>query len=333
MRVWLQTLAIILILGAIGYTALQVSPWPAALFYRMIMNYGGETAMKGLERHLPIGVAVQHDEHYDLMDDDAYLDVFYPSDIAHTGRSLPTIVWIHGGAWLSGDKEHVANYLRILAGKGYTTIGVGYSLAPGHQYPTPLRQVNTALAYLVKHAATLHVNPSQFLIAGDSAGAQIAAQLATIITVRTYAETVGIVPAIDRSQLRGTILHCGPYDLGSVNFNGGFGHFLRTAMWAYSGSKDFLQLPHLAPFSVLHYVTADFPPTFISAGNGDPLLSQSRALADALFSRGVAVDSLFFPENYQPKLPHEYQFNLDNNAGQLALDRSLAFIQRVIASH
>jgi acetyl esterase len=333
MRIWLRILGTIAILGTIGYTALQVSPWPAALFYRMIMNYGGQTAMQALERHLPAGVAAQHDEHYDPMDADAYLDVFYPGDIKSTARSLPTVVWIHGGAWLSGGKEYIANYLRILADKGYTTVGVGYSLAPGHQYPTPIQQVNTALTYLVKHAARLHVNPSQFILAGDSAGAQIAAQLTTIITARSYAKTVGITPAIERSHLRGTILHCGPYDLEAVNFNGGFGHFLHTAMWAYSGSRDFLQLPQLAPFSVLHYVTPEFPPTFITVGNGDPLLPQSRALADALIGRGVAVDSLFFPESYQPKLPHEYQFNLDNDAGQLALERTLAFIQRVVASH
>ena len=127
------------------------------------------------------------------------------------------------------------------------------------------------------------------------------------------------------------ILYCGPYDLKTVNFDGAFGHFVRTAMWAYSGSKGFLQLSHLAPFSVLHYVTAEFPPTFISAGNGDPLLPQSRALADALTIQGVAVDSLFSLD-YNPGLPHEYQFNLDSDAGQLALDRSLAFIKRVVAA-
>lgn len=333
MRLGLRILGTIVILGAIVYMTLQVSPWPAALFYRMIMNHGGETAMQALERHLPVDVAGQHDKHYDPMDNDAYLDVFYPADAVNTGRSLPTIVWIHGGAWLSGGKEYVANYLRILASEGYTTIGVGYSLAPGHQYPMPLRQVNAALAYLVKHAAQLHVTPTKFILAGDSAGAQIAAQLANMISVRSYAETVGIKPAINQSQLRGVILYCGPYDLNTVNFDGGFGHFVRTTMWAYSGSKNFLQLSYLAPFSVLNYVTAEFPPTFISAGNGDPLLPQSRELANSLLSKGVAVDRLFFPENYEPKLPHEYQFNLDNDAGRLALDRSLAFIQGVVASH
>ena len=44
--------------------------------------------MQALERHLPAGVTARYDEHYDVMDEDAYLDVFYPSNVANIGRSL-----------------------------------------------------------------------------------------------------------------------------------------------------------------------------------------------------------------------------------------------------
>jgi acetyl esterase/lipase len=73
-------------------------------------------------------------------------------------------------------------------------------------------------------------------------------------------------------------------------------------------------------------MTADFQPMFISAGNADPLLPQSRAFAEAVSGLGVHVDSLFFPHDYSPALPHEYQFNLDMEAGQLALERSVQFL-------
>jgi acetyl esterase/lipase len=84
--------------------------------------------------------------------------------------------------------------------------------------------------------------------------------------------------------------------------------------------------PRFAYGSVINYLTPDFPPTFISAGNGDPLLSHSLAFADVLRSRGVYVDSLFFTDDYSPALPHEYQFNLDTDAGNLALERSVKFL-------
>ena len=100
--------------------------------------------------------------------------------------------------------------------------------------------------------------------------------------------------------------------------------------WAFSGSKDFKDNPRFAAAWVLNHVTAEFPPAFISAGNGDPLLPQSIALADKLASRGVRVESLFFASDHRPALPHEYQFNLDNEAGRLALARSVAFLARQI---
>jgi acetyl esterase len=42
----------------------------------------------------------------------------------------------------------------------------------------------------------------------------------------------------------------------------------------------------------------------------------------------VEVNTLFFPADYTPELPHEYQFNLDTEAGQLALKRALGFLRK-----
>lgn len=308
-----RALVALAVLAAVAYAALELSPWPAALVYRFFMNWGGERLNSALEKHVPAGVTAILDQEYQP---GVFLDVYQP---AQGAGPLPTIVWFHGGGFLAGDKAHVANYLKILAARGYTTIAVGYSLAPASHYPTPLKQGNAALAYLANHAQRLRVDPRRFFLAGDSAGAQLAAQLANIVTSPAYAADVGITPSITRAQLRGVILHCGVYDLDL----GPPGHFMRTAAWSYSGRKD----AKLAEISVARYVTADFPPAFISVGNDDPLEAHSRALAQALASVGVKVDTLFFPADHRPELPHEYQFNLDSEAGRLALERTLRFLR------
>jgi acetyl esterase/lipase len=315
-------IGIVLSLGAIGYVAQELSPWPAALFYRVLMDRGGEALSRALARHVPGGVTTIADQRYGA-EADSRLDVFHP---AQGKGALPTIVWVHGGGFFSGSKGQVANYLKILAANGYTTVGVEYSLAPGAVYPGPLVQVNAALAYLVKDAARLRVDPHRIILAGDSAGAQIAAQLANIIAVPSYAKLVGIQPAIARRQLRAMLLYCGVYDLGLSRAEGGYAHFLRTVMWAYSGEKDPAKRTHTAELSVARHVTADFPPSFITAGNGDSLLPHSLKLAETLGAHHVPVDSLFFPEGRAPALPHEYQFNLDTEAGREALERSLKFL-------
>jgi acetyl esterase/lipase len=68
------------------------------------------------------------------------------------------------------------------------------------------------------------------------------------------------------------------------------------------------------------------PPLFITAGNADPLLPHSQALADAARTIGVTTDELFFAKDRAPPLQHEYQFDLEGTAGREALTRSLKFI-------
>jgi len=309
---------------AIAYAALELSPWPSALAYRWWMDHGGVEMNQALEEHVPPEVGARLDHQYDANDTDALLDVYFPESAT---KPLPTIVWVHGGGFLAGDRRQVGNYLRILAGRGYTTVAVGYSLGPASHYPTPLRQVNAALAYLERNAIQLRIDPEHLFLAGESAGAHIAAQMANIVSSPEYAKTVGIEPAIQRAQLRGVILHCGLYDLSLAKFDGLYGHFMRTIVWSYSGVKEFGEKAWLPELSIPRNVTANFPPAFISVGNADPLRPHSRLLADALAKRGVKVDALFFPDDYRPALPHEYQFHLDTGAGREALDRTVRFLK------
>jgi hypothetical protein len=61
-------------------------------------------------------------------------------------------------------------------------------------------------------------------------------------------------------------------------------------------------------------------------GNADPLLFHSKILVEAARRLGVTVDALFFPDDYTPPLQHEYEFDLDAEAGKIALQRSLKFV-------
>lgn len=322
---WLLAGGLALVLAA--WTAFQVSPWPAVLLIRRAFDAGAKSASDGLVKHLPTDVMARLNETYDRDSPHGKLDVFFPAAVEGTDRRLTAVVWIHGGGFVSGRKEDIGNYGRILAGRGFVVLAVDYTIAPEAQYPTPVRQVNTALAWLVRNADRLHIDPTRIVLAGDSAGSHIASQLANAIAVPAYARALGLEPGITRRQLAGVVLHCGVYGADHLNFDGPFGGFLRTALWSYFGTRDFLSDLRLEQFSIARHLTSDFPPAFISAGNGDPLLPQSRALAAALKEKGVVVDELFFPDNYAPALPHEYQFSLDSPAGVLALDRSVAFLQ------
>jgi acetyl esterase len=312
--------------GLLLWAALEISPWPSALLIRWAFDISGERANARLASRVPAGIEAAPNETYDPGDPDTRLDVFYPGARAPAGGLL-TVVWIHGGGFVSGSKDQISNYARILAAGGFAVAGVDYSLAPKRTYPTPLVQVNRALAYLAHNAQRLHVDPERLVLAGDSAGAQLAAQLANVITSPTYARTIGIAPAISPRQLAGVLLYCGPYAMSGSPAGNPFARwFARTVQWSYSGRRDYTRDARGVTLAVAKFVTPGFPPTFISVGNADALAPQSYALAIALHGEGVRVDALFFPPDYHPGLPHEYQFFLDTEEARLALSRSQEFL-------
>jgi acetyl esterase len=312
------------LVAVVAFAAFQLSPWPSVWLIRYAFDLGGAATAKSLLKHAPANVSSILNERYDDSDN-ALLDVYFPSQVANTSAVLRTVVWIHGGGFVAGDKDEIAGYLKVLASRGFTVVGMNYALAPDHRYPKPVVQVDAALMYLKRHAQRLHIEP-HFVLAGDSAGAHIATQFANAVSSPHYARAVGVTPALSRANLIGVVLYCGPYDFKSVRPSGARGVLMRGMPWAYTGVKEFVHDARFDALSVPAFVTSEFPPAFISVGNADSLAPQSRALADALVLRGVRVDTLFFSHDHQPPLPHEYQFNLDSDAGKLALERSIAFL-------
>ena len=256
------------------------------------------------------------------------LDLFLPT--AADGP-WPVVVWVHGGAWISGSKKDVEPYLRVLAGYGYAVVGVGYTVSPKVSYPTAVRELNAALGYLRNHAGKYGLDPDRIVLAGDSAGAQLAAQLALGITNPGYAARTGIKPAAAPEHLRGMVLNCGVYDFQSVaTLSGVFGWGLRKALWAYTGSKDWASTEAAEHMSIFEHVDDRFPPTYIAAGNADPLTStQSVPLADRLEELGVPVTRRFWPRDYKPALGHEYQFRLHRPEAVQTLNETRQFLEAV----
>lgn len=324
------------ILGALTLLASGVaatfvaSPRPGAMLVRLVFDRDARRTTTALAAHAPGNVATITDQQYRVGDADAYLDVYFPRELAATNRALPTVIWTHGGAWISGNRSHHATYYELIAAAGFTVISLDYSLAPEHRYPTAIEQLRDGHAFVVANAERLHVDPDRIVLAGDSAGAQLSSQLALITTDPGYARAVGIAPALQPEQLRGVILHCGIYEITDmVGGPGIIGWGTAESIWAYTGSKDIARSSAVAEMSTLRHVTDRFPATFVSGGNTDGLTEkQSKALAAKLTSLGVDVTTLFYDDDHTPPLAHEYQFDLDNADGWKALEQTLEFLRK-----
>ncbi|MBD9481290.1 alpha/beta hydrolase [Pseudoxanthomonas sp. PXM02] len=302
-----------------------VTPWPSVLVIRSVFDMGAEEASAALAPKVPGDVQVQEGLSYDSADPDALLDIYRGAGSSKNG---PTIVWFHGGGFVSGRRQDVSNYLKILAGNGFTVVNVDYTVAPEAAYPGPIRQANKALAYLTANSVPLRLDTDKLVLAGDSAGSQIAAQTAAMLTNSEYARLLGITPGTSADQIAGALLYCGVYDVTQMGDGGGIlGWFVKSTTWAYSGKRNWRDVPGFKSMVIAPYVTSAFPKTFISAGNADPLGLQSVALSGELAKHGVEVSELFFPAGHQPPLGHEYQFDLELEAGQIALKRSVDWLR------
>lgn len=331
-RLVLSILVILGLLAAGGAAAFRFSPWPSALLVRQAFDKDSARTNAALAERVPAGVRAQLDLTYDAADRNGRLDLYLPPAGAAPDGPLPVVVWVHGGGWVSGDKSQIGNYLKILAARGFATVGVDYTIAPEARYPTPVRQVNAALGWLDANAEALGLDRNRIFLAGDSAGSQIAAQVANLTVDPAYARLTGIKSSLTPKQLRGVVLHCGAYDAALVDMEGPMAGFIRTVVWAYLGRRDFHDDPRVGEMSVIRHLSPAFPPIFISGGNADPLTPQSLRLVEVARDRGVAVDALFYPADHQPALAHEYQFNLDLADARTALDRSVAFLERQAVS-
>lgn len=330
MSSWPKWVAIALLLLGLGsILAFRLSPEPGVWVIRQVFDRGDAELSAASAEHVPPGVIARTDLRYGPGPDERF-DLFLPP--TGTPRKPLLVVWVHGGGFVAGDKSSVANWLKVLAGRGYPVVSVEYTRGASRAYPLPVRQASAALAHIRANGPTLGIDPSAIVLGGDSAGAHIASQLALSLQNPDYARALGVTAAVEPTALKAMLLTSGIYDMPDLSAGGLIGAFLRAAFHGYTGETDPASVKGIEFFSIPANADARFPPSFITGGNADPLTAQGKALAARLAQLGVETDTLFFPDNHQPPLSHEYQLRLNTPDGRRAFDRMVAFLDRQSAA-
>ncbi len=126
---------------------------------------------------------------------------------APTGAINPgLLVYIHGGYWQEGTKEHSAFLAQAWHEAGLAHAVVGYTLAPEAGLPQIVAECRAALAWLVARAGTLGFDAANVVVAGSSAGGYLTAASAD----RSPVPVRGIVPVsgvFDVAPLIGTSIN------------------------------------------------------------------------------------------------------------------------------
>ncbi|MCV9385399.1 alpha/beta hydrolase [Reichenbachiella ulvae] len=111
----------------------------------------------------------------DLGSRQLHVDVFSPKKIK---KRAPLVVMVHGGGWISGDKSHMEELAKTLAGRGYVAATVEYRLSPEIEYPAGVQDVKYAIRWLKCQSKKMKIDSSRVAVLGASAGGQLAALVA-----------------------------------------------------------------------------------------------------------------------------------------------------------
>jgi acetyl esterase len=215
----------------------------------------------------------------------------------------PIVLYMHGGGFHLLSKDTHWLMALLFARAGYVVFNISYRLAPEHPFPAALEDSCDALVWLSRHAEAYGGDLQRLVLAGESAGANLAAALSVTTCYERsepYAQRAfqtGVVP-------RAAMLGCG---ILQVSDPGRFAR-RRPLPWFLSAtihdiSHGYLgELKHGAeladPLLILEQGEApqrELPAFFAFVGTRDPLLDDTRRLARALNRLNVRHAVHYYP--------------------------------------
>ena len=313
------------VLGALGYVC--CSPMPAV----RLLRRGGDVPPPGPADYAARRerVRVQRDLAYPSRWGRNTFDLYLPQ----TDGPAPVILWAHGGAFVAGDKAGVENWATCLASEGFAVAAMNYQWAPEARYPAQVAQLGecyAALETLARGGAPLDL--ARFAVAGDSAGAHMAAQFAALQGSAALQQELKLPARVAPDTLRAALLYCGPYDVAQMARPKSrmLRFFMSRVGWSYLGKKRWQNSALCATTAVARYVTPRFPPCYLTDGNAHSFEGQGRALAAALKAQGVPVSTRFFPPA-AGAVEHEYQFQLGEANAAACYADTVRFLQTYLA--
>ncbi|MGV9882594.1 alpha/beta hydrolase fold domain-containing protein [Streptomyces sp. NPDC003006] len=201
------------------------------------------------------------------------------------GVRHPAVVWVHGGGWNKGHRSQTPEWNRWFNARGWSVFDIDYRLAPRATQLDQIGDVKCAIGWVRRHARVYGVDPDRLLLAGSSAGGNLALSAA-------YTDGDSRVPASCAARdtsVSGVVSLYGPTDMRRL-----------IAGTALRGDP---MIPRLmggsaatAPAryrlgSPVRMARGDVPPTLLLHGGADRAVpvAQARELARRLKGSGAQV--------------------------------------------
>lgn len=212
-------------------------------------------------------------------DQELTLDVIVPK-----GKGpFPVLVYLHGGAWIWGSPTTHRKLTYRLAEQGFLTMSVDYRLAPEHPFPAGFNDCIHAIHFAANNAQRWNGDPDRLVLAGDSAGGNLAA-----------AAAIELANTVDAPSIKAVALLYGVFDFSGFD-SAGITSLLADAY--LNGQTHLTKDARVSPL----VGAARLPPTHIAVGSADPLMEDSDALRSVLARAGKVHDYQIYED-----MPHAF---------------------------
>jgi len=196
---------------------------------------------------------------------------------------LPAVVYLHGGGWWLGSVDDSDPGCRRRAlSADCVLVSVDYRLAPEHPFPAAFDDGWTALRWVVDHAAELGVDPRRIVLAGASAGGNLAAAVALRARDEGGPALAGLlleVPGMDLTMSDPTFDDfCDGYIFTRED--------LLECVRFYAAGHD-LRSPLVSPF---YGDPTGLPPLLITTAEYDPLRDPAEQWGERARTAGVDAE-------------------------------------------
>lgn len=214
------------------------------------------------------------------------LDLYLPAGT----KDAPLIIWIHGGAWLAGDKSN-PRPLPFLA-DGFAVASINYRLSQHATFPAQIIDCKAAVRWLRANARRYGIDPNRFAVWGESAGGHLAALVGTTGDANVFEPNDGLPIS---SQVQAVLDFFGPTDLTQMDDHRAPGPIVPNSPDSPEarliGGPIQQNKEKAALANPIRYVSKSDPPFMIVHGDQDPLVPhhQSELLEAALRQAGVPV--------------------------------------------
>lgn len=200
------------------------------------------------------------------------MDIYFPE----SGGPWRTLVYVHGGSWMHGDKSEAVLFARGMSTLGFLVVSINYRLYPSATFPAMIEDVKCAVRSLRAHAAEYNLDPDRIAALGPSAGGHLVSLLGT--TTEETGWDVGEYLE-QSSRVRAVIAMAGVMDLSRSFPNADIEAMKRVGFGEYN----------VVQASPVSHVTPDDPPVLLIHGDRDELVpyEQSQLMYDRLVQMNV----------------------------------------------